>query len=149
MLLLADYTFYLQQITSSALLSLPGILSLALLIAGIICSRTLSATRTRKYWSGALIVGAMACFWFAMHNTIYEFEEHPETLVFESLPLPAGEPDCGTTWSPWREIGYGLTNSCEFGCYRGLTLRKQMRLRGFPPWPQTRREYQCWKIVKP
>jgi hypothetical protein len=146
-MLLQDYAFYLQQIVGAALLSLPGILSIVFLAAAIGCVYMLNASRVRKYGSLLLISAAIGSFWFAFHNTIYEFDEHPETLVFNALP--AGAPDCGTAWSPWIDVGYGLTNSCTNGCYRGLILRKQMRLRGFPPWPQNRREYQCWVITKP
>jgi len=146
-MLLQDYAFYLQQIIVAALLSLPGILSIVLLAAIVGCIYVLDASRVRKYSSAILILAATGSFWFAFHNTISEFDERPETLVFEMLP--AGEPDCGTAWSPWNNVGYGLTNSCTSGCYRGLVLRKQMRLRGFPPWPQNRREYQCWLVKKP
>lgn len=90
-----------------------------------------------------LLTVGVVCIFTAFYSAEYEFEEHPELIIFETLP--AGEPDCGTAWTGWIRGAYGISNSCGQACYRGNVLRKQMKMEGFPPWPMYRRELACWK----
>ena len=83
-----------------------------------------------------------ALFAVTLYTTTFEFEERPETLEFSGLS--DGAPTCGTGWTGWAKSGYGMSNPCPKSCYRGLTLRKQLRMSGFPPWPGYRREQPCW-----
>jgi len=136
-----DYTFFLALFFDAALFSIPGLIGLIIALACIAAFFFLGASQQRHRVCSVLAVCALGSFSFAFYSSVYEFDERPETLVFETLP--AGEPSCGTRWSLWLDAGYGLTG-CSQGCYRGMILRKQMRMRGFPPSPQYRREYQCW-----
>jgi hypothetical protein len=125
---------------------LPGILTLILLVGAIgslsLFKKYRSEIRSYAFWSSfllSLILGTVT-----LYTATFEFEEHPETLTFSGLP--EGEPSCGTGWTYWTKGGYGTGNPCPKGCYRGLTLRKQMSMSGFPPWPDYRRELQCWTL---
>jgi hypothetical protein len=143
-MLLQNYTYYLWRIASAGLLTFSGILSIVLLIAAIalwVKFDSSSKLRTPGYW--LLLIAAIGCFMVAFNNATYEFNEDPDSLVIESLP--AGEPDCGTALSKWIRGGYGIPNACPKGCYRGKVLRKAMRMRGMPPWPEYRRELACWQ----
>lgn len=142
-MLIQHYAYYLWKITSAGLLSLPGILSILLLITAVAALRVLSRgglLRTAVFW--LLLIAAVASFVVAFNNAVYDFDEDPDSLVIPGLP--AGEPDCGEVWSGWIRGGYGMGNPCPKGCYRGKVVSKQMRMRGLPPWPEYRRELQCW-----
>ncbi len=137
------YFYYVFKIAEAAVQTALGLLAVALLIAAVIALFKLQqGTRLRTLSVAVPMVIALILFSIAFSNAVYEFDEHPETLVSELLP--AGEPDCGTGWSGFIRSGNGMGNPCPAGCYRGIILRKQMRLRGLPPWPEYRREMQCW-----
>jgi hypothetical protein len=137
------YFYYVFKIAEAALQSALGLLAVALLIVAVVALFKLQrGTRLRNWSAGVSIVLAVGVFSMAFGNAVYEFDEHPETLISELLP--AGEPDCGTGWSGFIRSGNGMGNPCPAGCYRGNILRKQMRMRGLPPWPEYRREMQCW-----
>jgi|GEM_PF-2073858 len=142
-MLINHYSFYIMKLLQAGLLSPLGMLSLALLLAAV-TSRFLikqkSVVRTLAFWS--LLVISIGLQGSAFYTAVYEFDEQPETLVFETLPQ--GEPNCGTAWTSWLKAGYGISNPCPQGCYRGLVVRKQLGVSGFPPWPNYRREMQCW-----
>ena len=138
------YFYYVFKISEAAFLSALGLLALAMLIVAVVAlSKLQRGTWLRRFSTGVSIVLAIGLFFTAFGNAVYEFDEQPETLISELLP--AGEPDCGTGWSGFIRSGNGMGNPCPVGCYRGTILRKQMRMRGFPPWPEYRREMQCWK----
>jgi len=141
-MLTQHYFYYVWKILSAGMLSLPGLLSILLLIAAIVCGMRLaheSRVRLPALW--LLLVGSAGMFLLAFNGGIYSFDEKPETLEIAALQ---GEPTCGTAWSGWIRGGYGMGNPCPQGCYRGKILNKQMRMRGLPPWPEQRREMQCW-----
>jgi hypothetical protein len=141
-MLIQDYTYYVFNLLATGAVTPVGLLSLALLVGSVVSLFALRGNHMRSaaFW-GLLLVG-IACLMTSFYTAVYEFDERPETLTFDSLP--AGEPDCGTAWSGWIRTGFGLPNSCPEDCYRGLVLRKQMRMTGFPPWPKYNRESQCW-----
>ncbi|MGI9309439.1 MAG: hypothetical protein ACR2P6_09265 [Gammaproteobacteria bacterium] len=141
--LVYDYYFYLSMIGLAGLGSLPGLLSIALLLAAVAAFMRLPQRRGLVVWS--LTIVSLGLFAVAFSNAIYEFDEGPETLDAVALGLPDGEPDCGAAWTAWLEAGWGLGNPCPKGCYRGLTISKQMRMKGLPPFPFYRRELQCWR----
>jgi hypothetical protein len=137
------YFYYVFKIAETALQSALGLLAVALLIVAVAALFKLQrGTRLRTLSASVSIVLAVGLFSMAFGDAVYEFDEHPETLISELLP--AGEPDCGTGWSGFIRSGNGMGNPCPVGCYRGTILRKQMRMRGLPPWPAIRREMQCW-----
>jgi hypothetical protein len=142
--LLYDYYFYLSAIALEGLRSLPGLLSVAFFLGAIVAF--FKAPRNKSLIVWVLVIIAVGLFTQAFVNTTYEFDEQPETLDAAALGLPEGEPDCGTAWTGWLQANHGLGGSpCPRGCYRGLTLRKQMQMKGLPPWPHYRRELQCWR----
>jgi hypothetical protein len=140
-MLIQDYSYYLLKIYTDGMLSLLGILSIVLIVGAFVVFSKLPKFK----WTAFLIVFllGLVSMMTAFYSTIYEFEEKPETIVFESLP--SGEPTCGTGWTGWIRGAYGISNPCEYGCYRGNVLRKQMKMEGFPPWPMYKRELQCWR----
>ena len=142
-MLIQNYTYYLWKIISAGLLTLPGILSVVLLIVAVVALKQLDAAsklRVPAFW--LILIVAIGSFVVAFNNAVYDFDEDPDSLVIATLP--EGEPDCGTAWSGWIRGGYGMGNPCGLGCYRGKVVNKQLRMRGLPPWPEYRRELQCW-----
>lgn len=137
------YFYYVFKISETAIQSVLGLLAIAILIAAIfILIKFPRGAQFRLLSTNISILIAVILFSFAFSNAVYDFDEQPETLISELLPT--GEPDCGTAWTGFRDTGNGIGNPCTWGCQRGKVLRKQMRMRGFPPWPQYRREMQCW-----
>jgi hypothetical protein len=137
------YSFYILKLLQAGLLSPLGMLSVALLLAAFTSRFVIkqkSVVRTSLFW--ALLIVSLGLQGTAFYTAVYEFDERPETLSFETLPK--GEPNCGTAWTDWLKAGYGISNPCPKGCYRGLVARKQLGVSGFPPWPNYRREMQCW-----
>jgi hypothetical protein len=57
----------------------------------------------------------------------------------------ASRMDCGSAWSGWIEIGGAVGNPCPSGCSRGDELGQSYRAVGFPPRPQTKHKFQCWR----
>ncbi|MDP6437725.1 MAG: hypothetical protein QF790_10560 [Gammaproteobacteria bacterium] len=143
-MLLQDYAFYFYRILAAGMLTPLGLLAIILLLAAISACIYFRRGRTniQAFSAWVLLVAGMACLVTAFYSAVYEFDEQPESLAFDTLPK--GEPTCDSAWSKWIKSGYGLNNNCPKGCYRGLVLRKQMRMGGFPPWPEYRRELQCW-----
>ncbi len=143
-MLIQDYNYYLTKILLDGMISMFGILSILLLIVAFVALVVMrdkgSLLRIPVFL--LMLSLAIASFINAFYSASYEFEEHPETIVFESLP--AGEPNCGTAWTRWIKGAYGLSNPCPPGCFRGQVLRKQLSMSGFPPWPMYKRELQCW-----
>ena len=138
-----NYSYYVFKIASAGLISLAGVLSIICLIAAVlILFRMSSASRARLPLFSSMILAALVLFAFGFNGATYRFDERPETLVIESLP--SGKPDCGTAWSAFITSGFGMGNPCKKGCYRGRVINKEMRMRGFPPMPQYRRELECW-----
>jgi len=144
-MLIKNYDYFLMALLKSGMLSPIGLLSILLFIAAvgslIWFKPSHPKLRAPAFW-GLLLV-SISCQVVAFYTAVYEFDEHPETLVFAALP--EGEPDCGTAWTNWLRAGYGISNPCPRGCYRGLVLRKQLAMNGFPPWPTYKRELQCWR----
>jgi len=142
-MLIRDYSYYLYELALAALAEPLGILALLLLALAIVVLWWFKQASWRLAASWCLLLAGAIVFGIAFSNAVYEYDEQPETYVIESLP--PGEPDCGTAWSGFIESGQGYGNPCPKGCFRGKVLRKQLRMRGIPPWPQYRREMQCWK----
>jgi hypothetical protein len=143
-MLTQNYAYYLLKVFIAGIPSLPGILSAFFVLCAFISLAVFKTSnpglRPYVFWLSLLISALLAVV--TLYTATFEFEEHPETLVFEGVPK--GAPTCGTGWTTWAKGGYGISNACPKGCYRGLTLRKQLRMTGFPPWPRYRRELQCW-----
>jgi hypothetical protein len=142
-MLIHDYSYYLYQLMSGAFAEPLGILALMLFGSAILILWLFRKTnwRSRAFW--LLLLISVVTYGLSFRNTIYEYDERPETLVIDSLP--PGEPDCGTAWTGFIRSGQGYGNPCPQGCFRGKVLRKQLRMRGIPPWPEYKREMQCWK----
>ena len=142
-MLINHYSFYILKLLQAGLLSPLGMLSVALLLAAFTSRFVIkqkSLLRTSLFWGLLLVL--LGLQGTAFYTSVYEFDERPETLSFETLPK--GEPNCGSAWTSWLKAGYGISNPCPKGCYRGLVTRKQLGMSGFPPWPNYRREMQCW-----
>jgi hypothetical protein len=143
-MLLQDYAYYFFRILVAGALTPLGLLTIAMILAAIAVFVYFGRNRIKIHASTSwiLLFIGLACLIATFYSAVYEFDEQPETLAFATLP--DGEPTCGVVWSNWIKSGYGLNGTCPRGCYRGLVTRKQMRMGGFPPWPEYRRELQCW-----
>lgn len=143
-MLIKNFLYYLSVILLAGLESAIGMVAIILITGAVIVLMLPAARhlklRTPAVW--ALLTSGILCMTVAFYTAVYEFDEHPEILAIDSLP--DGEPDCGTATTSWTKAAYGIGNPCPQGCYRGLVLRKELRLTGFPPWPEYRRELQCW-----
>jgi hypothetical protein len=53
--------------------------------------------------------------------------------------------DCGTAWTGWVNVGGSVGNPCPSGCARGAELGQSYRAVGFPPRPQVKHKFQCWR----
>jgi hypothetical protein len=139
-MLIQNYSYYLFRILEDGMMSLFGVLAILLIVGAFVAFAKLPKFQWTAF--GLLLVVGTVSFFAAFYSGQYEYEEHPESIVFETLP--AGEPTCGTAWTGWIRGAYGIGNPCPEGCYRGNVLRKQMKMEGFPPWPMYKRQLQCW-----
>jgi hypothetical protein len=57
----------------------------------------------------------------------------------------SGQIDCGTAWTDWVDPGVVVGNPCPQGCTRGAELAREFKAVGFPPHPQVRYRFQCWR----
>jgi hypothetical protein len=139
-MLTQDYASTLFNVFMAGLPSVPGILTILLLVCTIISPRLIKASKPRlrayAFRSSLLLLLILATT--TLYTATFEYDEQPETL-----DLQVGERTCNSGWSGWTKAGYGTGNPCPKGCYRGVTLRKQLSMSGFPPWPNYRRELQC------
>lgn len=72
----------------------------------------------------------------------------PTTSPAPSAPPVAQAPtrvDCGATWTGWVDVGTGVGSPCPSGCTRGAELGQSFRSVGFPPRPQVKHKFQCWR----
>jgi hypothetical protein len=53
--------------------------------------------------------------------------------------------DCGTFWTDWFNVGGGVGNPCPPGCTRRERIGVTFRAVHFPPRPQARYKFQCWR----
>jgi hypothetical protein len=64
------------------------------------------------------------------------------------VAAPAGAPvrkDYGIAWTAWIDVGGGVGDPCPGSCTRGAELGQSYRVVGFPPRPQTKHKFQCWR----
>ena len=145
-MLVQPYYYYLFKILGVTVTSFIGIVSLLLIVSAPFLSQWVATRKAdlRKPAQRTIVVAGLALFTVGFYSSEYEFDERPE--LFSDL-IPADESsDCGTEWTFWIGGAKGLENPCPLNCYRGVTVTKKLRMRGiFPPWPQTRREMQCWQ----
>ena len=69
----------------------------------------------------------------------------PATASVTTASSPPIREDCGTAWSGWTDVGVGVGNPCRSACTRGTELGQSYRVVGFPPRPQTKHKFQCWR----
>jgi hypothetical protein len=48
-------------------------------------------------------------------------------------------------WTGWINVGGDVGNPCPPGCERGAELGQSFRAVGFPPRPQVKHKFQCWR----
>ncbi|MCP4929752.1 MAG: hypothetical protein GY918_11920 [Gammaproteobacteria bacterium] len=139
-----DYAYYLLKVFIAGLPSLPGILTLLLFIGALISRAVFKSFKPelRTYTFYLCLLGSAVLATITFYSAILELDERPDTLEFTGLP--DGEASCGSRWTNWIKSGHGTANPCPKGCYRGLTLQKEVTMSGFPPWPEYRVELQCW-----
>ncbi|MDP6436744.1 MAG: hypothetical protein QF790_05210 [Gammaproteobacteria bacterium] len=148
-MLIKSYSYYFFEVLSGTLLSVPGMLALLFVAAGLgIFLFLKSPGNTRRYQlSGILLLAGLIGLTVVFYSTEIDFEQSDELLL--TAKEFADDADCGRALTSWTTSGIGLTNPCKQGCYRGLTTRQQLRMRHFPPWPESRREFQCWVRKQP
>jgi hypothetical protein len=148
-MLVKDYTYYLWQFVEITLITAYGYLAIALFIVALVA---------RLFFSGKLqgllrqaplllILISAVIFITGLYSVEYEFDISLDRL--EQAKNNPDDADCGSAWTDWWPTGTGLVNRCPKGCYRGITVRQKMKLTGFPPWPLTNRELQCWRRNPP
>lgn len=82
-------------------------------------------------------------------------EETPESRILSTDEYEASfEPrirvleqrvDCGQLWAGWGETGVDVGDPCPEGCYRGQEFGQRYRVVGFPPVPEVKHKFQCWR----
>jgi hypothetical protein len=136
-----EYSYQVLTTFLSGLPSLYGVLGIiTLLVTAVLFFKVIEIQRH----SLALLVSlclTLIFFTTAFYTGVYEFDENPASLAVYDPTQNEGQ--CGTAWTRWMKSGYGMGNDCPAGCYRGITLRKQLSMSGFPPWPEHRWELQC------
>ena len=145
-MLIQNYFYYFFQIALVALQSLSGVIAVLFLVVGLVTllrRGTGTNTNSARYLLavGLMTVG-IAIFFAAFYTSVYQYDQSLTRM--QELKEYTTDEDCGTGWTPWITSGVGLSNPCEKGCYRGLTTQQEMRMVGFPPWPENRRAFQCW-----
>jgi Ca2+/Na+ antiporter len=139
-----DLSFFSQQILIESLQSMWALLALVLLVMVVFVSRILGNEAQRWHTTARafLTCAALALLIFNFYNTTVEIPESLELL--EIAKEHPDDADCGTAQTGFIPAGVGLLNPCKAGCYRGITLRRTMRVRGLVPRPEYSREFQCW-----
>jgi hypothetical protein len=130
-----DYT----EVFASGLLTVPGVLAMVLFITSVVSLKYFRDSKVPIAGISFLVAVAFGCISF--YSGVYVFPEDADAVA---TTIEQDEQfNCGTAWTGWTKSGYGIATPCPAGCYSGLTASKEMRMRGFPPWPEFRRELQC------
>ncbi|MBN2700327.1 MAG: hypothetical protein JXR29_02635 [Methylothermaceae bacterium] len=135
-----------------------GIIGLIVLVAGsvvIALFRSEDNPRTKLY------VVTMMFLFFGVLVTVAVYQVQPtvpvtdEMLASASTPAAprvrsagsqlSGKVDCGTAWTGWVEPGASVGDPCPSGCARGAELARRFQVVGFPPQPQVKYKFQCWR----
>jgi hypothetical protein len=149
------------EIIGKAAVSPLGIFALMILVIGFVI---LALVRSKDKVSTRLTVIALLLLFCAALSLAALYSVEPTTATpppvvqapaqtSPSLPQAQGAPaetrpsrqDCGTAWSDWIEVGGAVGNPCPAGCARGDELGQSYRAVGFPPRPQTKHKFQCWR----
>ncbi len=144
-MLVKGYFHYLYSVIAAGWLSVPGLLAIALFLAGVVM---LLRKSSASPWiaRGALVLSVVMVFVMVYTTTITIEQEYDHLQIAKEFP---DDESCGTAWGTWVTAGIGLMNNCPKGCYRGATVSQEMKLSGFPPYPKVRRELQCWTRRNP
>ncbi len=67
----------------------------------------------------------------------------PHALIPETAS--ASRADCGKATTAWIPTGGAVGNPCPAGCTQGAELTRVYRVVGFPPRPQGKYEFKCWR----
>ncbi len=141
-MLVHDYFYYFWRISGAALFTIWGIVALVLI------ALALYWLFTRKQllgWLATLV--ALTSFTVGIYAAEYEI---PEQADQQMQVMDSSEwESCGTGLAKPTPSGYGMSNPCKWGCFRGATIRKTMTMGEFPPWPRFQREVQCWRRTGP
>jgi hypothetical protein len=62
-----------------------------------------------------------------------------------SQPTRRVRVDCGRHWTGWIDVGGRVGSPCPSGCERGEEVGQSVRMVGFPPRPQVKHKFQCWR----
>jgi hypothetical protein len=141
-MLVHEYSYYIWKISGAALFTIWGIIALILLILALYW---FSAHKSR-YGTIAIAVGLLS-FTVGIYAAEYDVPESPDQQrqIFNDSEWQS----CGVAVAKPIAGGQGMSNPCEWGCFRGATLRKTMSMGEFPPWPRFQREVECWRRIGP
>jgi hypothetical protein len=136
-----DYIDQLLTTFLSGLPSLYGLLGIITLL--VMAALSFKVIETQRHNLALMVSLGLTLFFFttAFYTGVYEFDENPASLAVYDPTQNEGQ--CGKIWTRWMKSGWGMGNRCPVGCYQGITLRKQLSMSGFPPWPEHRWELQC------
>lgn len=157
------------QIIGTAATTPLGISALVILVMGFVAISLIGKNDSIRARLGVIVLlllfcgGLVIASFYAVRPTAARREiaaEEPPAPTAEhpSAPPPAApaakatsaktEParvDCGIAWSGWIDVGGGVGNPCPNACSRGEELGQSYRVVGFPPRPQTKHKFQCWR----
>jgi hypothetical protein len=63
----------------------------------------------------------------------------------EAQPARRVRVDCGRHWTGWVDVGSRVGSPCPSGCERGQEVGQSLRMVHFPPRPQIKHKFQCWR----
>jgi hypothetical protein len=141
-MLVHDYFYYLSRISGAALFTVWGIVAVALLALALFW-----LIRHKAAFGAATAALALLSFTIGIYAAEYEIPEDPARQ--HEFMNDEGWESCGVGRSRPTPSGYGMSNPCEWGCFRGATRRKIMTMGEFPPWPKFQREVECWRRTGP
>ena len=141
-MLVHDYFYYLWQISGATLFTIWGVAAIILATLALFW-----LFKSKRLPGSIAALVALLSFMIGIYNAEYEVPEDPnqQQLVMNDETWES----CGTARANPTPSGYGMSNPCTWGCFRGATIRKTMTMGEFPPWPKFQREVQCWRRTGP
>ena len=137
-----DYFYYLWKIAGAAVFTLWGIAAIVILGAGLYFLFT--SKRGLALLACVAALGSFTAGIYAAEYVVPENLEQQRQIInqddWESCAMGIAKP---------TPSGRGMSNPCEYGCFRGATIRKIVTMGEFPPWPRFQRELECWRRKGP
>lgn len=148
-----------SAIIGRAAVSSLGIAALSLLIVGSVITAIIRPTDKAGLRFAVIVILVVFCgglFLGAIYGvkpaagstaTAGATQAASDSPAERSPPVAATQArvDCGASWTGWINVGGGVGDPCPSQCTRGNEIGQAYRVVGFPPRPQTRHKFQCWR----